>query len=175
MAVDTLWPIHAIMYVLQCVAVVTGFGHILVFLINMADIAGRITVGTMQREVGLVMVEIELSPVFRRVTTVAIIAQVSLVGILPAVTAVTGRCRLGIFFTRLVTGTAGNRGMRTLQGKIGLPMVKGQRVEPDNVGVPTKVFAVTAFTRRGRYVGKTSVVTRSTVNIPVDVFVAVEA
>jgi len=163
------------MYIVQGVAAAAGLGRILVFLINMAGIAGGILVGAVQRKVGFVVVKIEFFPAFHRVAAVAIVAQVSLVGILLAVTTLTGRRGLGIFFTRFMTGAAGDRGMRTLQGEIGTPVVKRQWVQPDNVSVPTQVFAVTAFTRRGGNVGKAPVVASLALNVLVDIFVAVEA
>lgn len=90
MAVGTLRAVAAIMYIVQGVAAAAGLGRILVFLINMAGVASRIAVRAVQRKVGLVMVEVEFFPAFHRVAAAAIVAQVPLVGILPAVTAVTG-------------------------------------------------------------------------------------
>ena len=65
--------------------------------------------------------------------------------------------------------------MRALQQKIRASVVKHQRIQSYNVGFPAEVFAVATFTRCGGDVGKPSMVAGPVLNIPVDIFMAIEA
>ena len=170
MTISALRSIAPVMHIIQRMTALTGFYRVLVFLVDVAGIAGRRLVCAVQRKVGFIVVVIEFFPAFHRVTAVAFVAQVSLVGVLLAVTAVAGRRGLGILFSCFVACAAGHRGMRTLQAEIGTLMVKYQGIQSDYVGVTTKVFAVTGLTGGGCNIVKAAMVTGLCTDILLNIF-----
>ena len=98
------------MHVIDAMTAETGFGSILVFVINMAAIAFKLFVFAGEPEIGFIVIEAQLGPQGLAMTLGAFFAQASLMGIF-LMTLVALRRSFAMFFIFLMTH-------RALQGAV---------------------------------------------------------
>ena len=173
-AVSAVCSVDAMVHVVKRVTAVAGGRRFLVALVDVAAIAGGVTVRAVQGEMRLVVIEAELLPAFRSMAVLAVVAEIAPVRILFAVaTAATGR-GFGVFLARLVTRAAGRRSMRTFKGEVGSSVLERQWIEVDDIGVPTQVFVMTALAGGCGDIRQATMVAAAGADILVDRLVAVQ-
>lgn len=132
-------------------------------------------VGAVERESGLVVVEVRVPPGIRAVTGRAVPPQLAPVCIVTGVTGSASARRVPKSLSRRMTGGACEPGVRTSQRKVGEFVVEARRVELHDVRVAPQVIHVTGATLGSRHGWRMPVHPAMVANVRRDLLVAIEA
>lgn len=119
---------------------------IFIALVGVATVARGFSVLAAQRKFGLAMVKAAGFPCLDAVAFVAFLTQSTLMGIVLVVAVVTCRRCIAVLFAFFMAAGACESQVCTFQGKIGLMVVEGVRVEVDNISISSNMLGMAGFT-----------------------------
>ena len=154
--------------VVRCVAGGTLGWGVLVPVAHVAGCAGRLHMLAGQREPGLGVIKPHTCPAAGFVAAGAIAAQLAFVRFFFLVTIDACGRHLTMFAARHVASRARYRGVRSLQGKVGLRVREGSGLELDDVGLAALVVGVAGAAMSGLRPGQPTVESLALCNVGSD-------
>lgn len=173
MAVTTFRSQATNVLILAKVAVdATGF-HLVIYSVAMAGRATHFLVSSLQREIGFVVVEFCFRPTGGRVTVATGNAKLIVVGV--AMTVGATRTIQAKTTARFMAGAAAQFLVTTVKHELRHVVIEPIRIEPDDVGLSTKMFAVATDAICGLHRLEPAVETPLRLDICGDVLMALQA
>ena len=146
MTVLTLWAKHAFVIVVLFVAGVAGHGSTLELLVFMTVITSHVRMLSTKWKTRLAMVKFDLVPLVFRVTIRAGWTERSPMTVIFFMARETRRWRMAELHPWKVAGLTLRFGVRALQHKIGLPVIKCFPIEQCDIRASSFMFGVTVLT-----------------------------
>ena len=115
------------------VATDASLRRVLEFFLDMACVTVDLAMGEPELEAGLVVIELGFAPARLLVAIHALFAQLAVVRVILGVAGVTGLPGIAVFLAALMTGATFGQRVFAPEQKIGLPMIEGILVEPDDL------------------------------------------
>lgn len=174
-AVAAVLALPSLVNVIRCVASGTRGRRAFVALTDVTGRAGSLEMLVGEVEEGVVVIEMGLLPGLRVMADGAVGSEEATVGVIPRVAAVTGRGCLAKRHAGLVTASAGEGDVRTLEREVGQVVRESGLAQPRDVGVSTEVLGMAASTLTCRDLPDVAVVTTLAPDVCRDFFVAAQA